>query len=153
MSFILLSFSHVLIAQQEYSAQLITFNAPSEKATDWTTYIDNELFQIEYVFANCDPNVGFDYEGVMLKITNKTSSKLQLSWHKILHYAGTCRTCDYPEEYSFSLSLAPNEVLEADCDPQTGYDLKFFSRFIDAQYSQGDQLTSFQLLNLTATQY
>ena len=103
--------------------------------------------------VNCDPNKGFDFEAVFFKITNKTSDKLELSWHKYLYYAGVCRSCNYPEEYSFDMSLGANETVEGDCDPQTGYHLKLFSRFNDSDYSSGDALTAFKLNDLIVTQY
>ncbi|XOV68838.1 MAG: hypothetical protein ACFHU9_06570 [Fluviicola sp.] len=140
-------------AQTQITTPLVSTEATAVKPTDWTVYVENEQVKIEYVFTNCDPSSGFDFEGVMFRLTNKTSSKLVLSWHKILHYAGTCRTCDYPDEYRYEMSMSPNEVLEADCEPQSGYDIKIFSKFIDANYSQGDPLTAFQLDDLSVTQY
>ena len=90
---------------------------------------------------------------MLFRSTNKTSQKLSLSWHKILYYAGTCRTCDFPIEYHYDLSVEPNQIVEGDCDPQSGYDLKLFSKFIDSSYSQGDQLTAFKLADFSVTQH
>jgi hypothetical protein len=150
---VLACFSLNAEAQQVLSTSLIETSTEANKPFNWIVYAENDLVRIEYKFVNCDPNVGFDFEGVFFRFTNKSSSKLVLSWHKILHYAGTCRTCDYPTEYSYDLSLAPNQTIEADCDPQSGYDIKLFSKFTDAQYSQGDHLTAFELANLTVSQY
>lgn len=144
----------ITYGQQEISTSQVTIHEnTADNPTDWTVYVENSEFRIEYRMSNCDPTNGFDFESVMLKVTNLTSNKLNLSWHKILYYAGTCRTCDYPEEYGYELSLESNQVIEADCLAESGYDLKLFSRFIDAQYSQGDRLTAFQLNDLTVTEY
>ncbi|MFT5861053.1 MAG: hypothetical protein ACI865_003172 [Flavobacteriaceae bacterium] len=141
------------LAQQEYSTvQIDISDISSDNPTDWTTYIDNVTFKIEYKMVNCDPNKGFDFEAVFFKVTNKTLNELAVAWHKNLYYGGICRTCDYPEEYSFELSLGPNQIVQGDCDPQTGYQLKLFSRFNDTDYSRGDALTAFKLDNFTATQ-
>jgi len=115
----------------------------------WVVYVENSEFKIEYKFSNCDPIRGFDFEGVIFRITNLSANKLAFSWHKLLYYSGNCRTCDYPEEYSVTISVPANSSVEGDCNPDSGYDLKLFSKFIDQAYSQGDQLTSFQLGNFT----
>lgn len=142
------------IAQQEYSTiQVHISTVASDNPTDWTAYIDNTTFKVEYKMVNCDPNKGFDFEAVFFKITNKTSDKLGFSWHKHLYYAGICRSCNYPEEYSYDMSLGANEIVEGDCDSQTGYHLKLFSIFNDANYSSGDALTAFKLDSFIMTQY
>ena len=142
----------VTTAQQSIPTTLLSLSNVTEES-DWAVYVETPEFSIEYSISNCDPNAGFDFESVMLRVTNKTASKMTFSWHKILYYAGTCRTCDYPEEYHFDMSLEPNATAQGDCNPQSGYNLKLFSKFIDASYSQGDQLTAFQLDDLTVTQY
>jgi hypothetical protein len=142
------------LAQQEYSTvQIDISDVASDNPIDWATYIDNATFKIEYKMVNCDPNKGFDFEAVFFKVTNKTSDKLEFSWHKHLYYASVCRSCNYPEEYSYEMSLGPNVIVEGDCDPQSGYHLKLFSRFNDTDYSSGDALTAFKLDNLIVTQY
>ncbi len=134
-------------AQQSISTPIISVT--ESYTTNWVTYVSTSDFIIEYRFDNCDPSQGFDFEGVIFKITNLTTQKIAFSWHKLLYYAGSCRTCDYPEEYSFTISVEANSSVEGDCDPNSGYNLKLFSKFIDQAYSQGDQLTTFQLGNLT----
>lgn len=141
-------------AQQEYSTvQIDISDVAADNPTDWTTYINNATFKIEYKMVNCDPSKGFDFEAVFFKITNKTSDKLGFAWHKHLYYANVCRTCSFQLEYSYDMSLGPNEIVEGDCDSQTGYHLKLFSRFNDADYSSGDALTAFKLNSLIVTQY
>ena len=150
-----LSFSFISmtgLAQETINTDLIQVDSTTNPV-GWVTYIDDTKFSIEYRFVNCDPNMGFDYEGVILRVRNKTSQKLSFSWHKILHYAGACRTCNFPDEYHYDLSVEPNQTVEGDCDPQSGYDLKLFSKFNDATYSQGDQLTAFKLGDFSVTQY
>ncbi len=135
-----------LFAQQQISTNLISVSV--SHPTNWVTYVSNSDFIIEYRFVNCDPSRGMDFEGVIFRITNLSQNKIAFSWHKLLYYAGDCRTCNYPEEYSLSISVPANSSIEGDCEPDSGYDLKLFSKFIDQAYSKGDQLTSFQLGNL-----
>jgi len=136
--------------QQQITTDLVEVNSINHDV--WLIYLQNSEFKIEYKYTNCDPSRGFDFEGVIFKITNLSSNKIALSWHKLLYYAGSCRTCDYPEEYSFTISIEPNSSIEGNCNPDSGYNLKLFSKFIDQAYSQGDQLTSFKLGNLSIQQ-
>ena len=122
--FILLCAGTQLNAQEYYQTNLI--DVKTEKPTNWELYFFNEDFKIEYKFVDCDPSMGFDTESVLLKFTNRTAAVLQLNWHLFLHYDGTCRTCDYPEEYSYELSLDPNEQIEGACEPDPGYTLIIF---------------------------
>lgn len=140
-------------ASSQEQISTATIDVASPHSIGWILYVDNQDFLIEYKFTDCDPAKGFDFEGVLLKVTNLTTHKLSLSWHKILYYAGGCRTCDYPDEYNYEISLDANESIEGDCASESGYNLKLFSKFIDQQYSQGDKLTAFQLDKLIVTQY
>lgn len=146
--------SFISISQAQYPTSLISCNNENQvNPSGWTIYTDNQNFKIEYQFVNCDPNSGFDFEAVILKVTNKTSQKLYFNCQKTMYYAGTCRTCDFPEEYELQLSVGPNEIIEGDCNNASGNNLKLFSRFTDQNYSAGDPLTAFQLDELIVTQY
>ena len=151
---VLLNLSVHSIAQQQYSTELISTNVKgTDNPSDWQLYFDNQEIKIEYKFVDCDPVSGMDNESVLLRFTNNSSNKLLVSWHLHLSYDGTCRTCDYPEEYGYEMSIEPNEVIEGDCDDEEGYKVKIFSKFIDENYSKGAQLTAFQLANLEIIQF
>ena len=120
--------------------------------TVWTTYIDNQDIQIEYMFADCDPAMGYDFQQVHFKFTNKTNSNLELSWHIDLYYNEICKTCDYEFEYTRTLNLSPSEILEGTCSRDSANELKLFSKFIDQNYTKGDKLTGFQLQSLTVSE-
>lgn len=117
-------------------------------ASDWATYVETSDVKIEYVKVNCDPNTGMDFDGIMLRFTNLTSNELILTWHIDLDYDGICRTCSY-DEYDRSLTLAPNEIKEGDCNVKTDHTLDLFVKFTDAAYSKGSELTAFHINNLT----
>lgn len=117
--------------------------------SSWQTYIETSKIKIEYIKVDCDPNSGMDFRGIMFRFTNLTENELNLNWHIELFYDGTCRTCGY-DEYDRSLSLAPNEMKEGDCNVKTNATLDLFVKFIDAAYSKGAELTSFQLNNFTS---
>ncbi|MCR9173069.1 MAG: hypothetical protein NXI10_11280 [bacterium] len=117
-------------------------------ASDWSIYVESTQLKVEYVKVDCDPNSGMDFEGIMLRFTNLTNNEINLDWHLDLHYDGTCRTCG-ADEYDRTLTLAPNEIKEGDCNVKTNRTLDLFVKFTDAAYSKGAELTSFNLNNMT----
>ena len=143
---VILFSSFLTCAQQTFQSDVVICDTISQSnPTVWTSCFENNSIRLEYMFTDCDPAAGFDFEGVLIKVTNLTTVKLDVSWHKLLYYAGTCRTCDFPEEYRFEFCIGPDESIEGDCSAQSGYNFKLFSKFIDQQYSKGDKLTQFQL--------
>ena len=119
------------------------------KPADWTIYFDHPHFSIEFKFVECDPKYGYDAEYILLRFKNKTDNKLTLEWHTQSYYDGACKTCDYPEEYTFSIGLPPNAEKTGECLVETRYrQLKIFSRFTDSQAKNNTRLTAFKLANL-----
>ncbi len=120
--------------------------------TEWTEYFSNNDFSIDYKFVNCDPEMGYDQESVFIKFTNKTTNHLSVQWHMILHYNAECKTCNYEDEYTFTIELAPNAEKTADCSVYTdNSQLKLFSRFIDENYTRGEALTGFSFEKIETT--
>jgi hypothetical protein len=115
---------------------------------EWTPLKSFDNVLIEYRFITCEATVGYDKEIIQLRITNTTSENIELSWHMYLYYNGICKTCDYPYEYKYSLSLTPNQVLSGDCALDSDHQLKIFSKFSDPAYKGGSQLTDFELHDL-----
>ena len=128
-------------------------NTKTNHPVAWQTYLENELVKIEYKFADCDPSKGLDNESVILRITNLSQSKVEITWLHELSYDGECKTCDYEEEYSYNFVLGPGESLEGECEYTTDKRLRIFSKFIDAAYTKGQRLSSFRLGDLTITVY
>ena len=142
----------VMLSGISYSQEsIITPSIPVSKNIDvasWAIYVETSDVRIEYVKVDCDPSLGMDFEGILLRFTNLTSNEIQLNWHLDLYYDATCRTCGF-DEYDRSLTLAPNQVKEGDCDVKTNHTLDLFVKFTDAAYSKGAELTSFVLNDLT----
>ena len=137
----------VLWAQESVATNVVPVSKNIDAST-WQTYVETPDFKIEYRKVDCDPNSGMDFRGIMLRFTNLTTNALSLNWHLDLEYDGSCRTCGIAE-YDRSLTLAPNEVREGDCNTKTNRTLDLFVKFIDAAYSKGAELTSFTLNEMT----
>ena len=139
--------------QQQQQIQTININTKDSHPIEWEIYFENDQIKVEYKFSECDPEMGYNTELVLLKCTNLTPNKLSLNWHEILYYDKICKTCDFPEEYLYSVDLGPNELLEGNCSIYSKYQLQIFSRFNDVNSSNGVILTSFSLSNLQIIQY
>lgn len=146
----LISFCLLVTLSGKVQAQISTnvIDCKSEFSADWELYFFNESFTVEYKVIPCDPEMGYDKEYILLRFTNLTSSKLTLQWHLHAYYNGTCKTCDYPEEYTFVLDMAPLQIMEGDCTLACDHRLKIFKRFNDQNYTKGDVLTAFNFENL-----
>lgn len=153
---LLLSTICVLYTFISFSQRVINSPAVDIQSThsnDWELYILDEIVKIEYKIVSCDPVMGYDNESVLLRITNLSGSKIQLSWISNNFYDKVCNSCNYPNEYFNEIGLAPNQTLEGNCDIYADKKLKIFSKFNDPNYSKGKQLTSFKLADLMLTIY
>lgn len=112
---------------------------------DWASLSSPSEVQIDYKFDKCDPEIGYDVEKVLLQFTNTTDNTIQLKWHLILFYNDVCKTCDYPQEYTFEITLTPNETVSGNCSLNADHKLTIFSKFLDDRYKVKNELTSFEL--------
>lgn len=135
-----------LLAFGQQPVTTTVIDVTTKKPTKWSTYIDLQNLKVEYKFVNCDPSMGFDQELLILRFTNKSDEGLAVSWHAQQYYGGNCKTCDSPDEYGFSINLAPDDTQEGSCELESARELIIFSKFTDINY-HGDAtpLTSFQL--------
>jgi hypothetical protein len=131
---------------QNYATDSISLK--SGIPTNWTVYVSNEDFEIKYKASPCDPSRGYDNEMILLRIKNNSNTDLVIDWHMIMYFSETCKTCDYFDEYHYAVAVAANSSVEGSCDLNGDYQLKMFSKFIDASYSIGEQLTAFELRDL-----
>lgn len=136
--------SHMTLAQNEPKKSTIDFSA-----TDWTSLIVQNKLLVDYKTIECNPGIGYKKENVFLRFTNTSSETIKITWHALLDYSGVCKTCDYPEEYSYELILKPNEVLEGDCSVNYDNRVVIFSKYLDERYTGKSQLTDFELGSLT----
>lgn len=155
---LLSTLSLIILSTYSFSQESITTASievgKNGSVSTWQEYLSNEEVTIEYKFVTCDPEMGYDKEQVILKVTNHTANKLVLDWHMILYYNSECKTCDYPEEYAYKVVVQPNSTKEGDCSVYNeDYQLTIFSKFVDTKYKTNDMLTSFQLDNLILTEY
>jgi hypothetical protein len=125
------------------------FVATSDLNTfNWTTYAENDQVKVEVKRSDCYVNSGLDKQYFLIRVTNKTPNTVNVNWEMELFYNGDCKTCGIGE-YVWDVDLSPNATATGDCQVGSDNELRMFSKFIDANYSSNDELTGFQLKNLT----
>lgn len=137
----------------EIETTKIEFVEDVEHSNEWEVYLSELDYKIEYRFIDCDPPMGYDQEMVIFRFTNRTNQKIVFNWHILSDYNGVCKTCNYPDEYGYGVTLEAHEEKEGSCSLYEEYNLKVFSKFIDVNYTKGEQLSGFQLGNMTLTKY
>jgi hypothetical protein len=145
--FFLIGFNHLY--SQQINTETIT--VADVIAESWIGYYENEQFKISFKKQLCDPEMGYDNESILLKVENKSGSRLKLQWHNELYFGGECKTCDYLEEYTKIIQLDPMSSIEGTCSIYTLAALKIFVRFADENYTKGEVLSTFRLNNLNYT--
>jgi hypothetical protein len=119
------------------------FSSPAE---GWVSYKSTPQVDVFYMSSDCHDEVnGIHRNYLLLKFVNKTSQKLIINW-QYEHYEGTvCKTCNKPE-YAYSLTLLPNQTIQANCG-STERELKVFVKHLDLPNS--GTFTHFEMGNFT----
>ncbi|MCB0410267.1 MAG: hypothetical protein KDD29_08610, partial [Flavobacteriales bacterium] len=88
------------------------------KAQTWEIIASDEDYKIEKQHIVCRSNQGFEYDYIVLRFTNLTSQNVSLSFNFEEWYNDVCKSCQEGTDESRirSVQLAPNEVLEGDCN-------------------------------------
>jgi hypothetical protein len=116
----------------------------------WTEYKSFEGVKIEYKFTECTPDNGRAQILVLFRYSNTTQEKVELTWKTETWRNNICTNCNSSStEYNKSLTLEPNQVIEADGSTKrikSNYIFGNFSKFVPGMTKQ--QLTDFKFQNL-----
>ena len=119
-----------------------------EKADNWTHLLSEGPVSVYYKYSVCDPEIGYDNESVLLKITNSSQLSVIAEWDREIYFDGICTTCDLGDEAHSIYELGPQDIVEGLCSINGDSRLKLFSKFTDNQYKLEQQtLTGFKLNN------
>lgn len=87
----------------------------SNAQSSWTLHQDLDKIKIEKKISQCTyegSDVTLEY--IFLKMTNKTSNEVRVSFHLDSYFNGQCRTCG-STEYDFVFKIPANGSIEPVC--------------------------------------
>jgi len=123
-------------------------------AQTWQLYTEQDGIRIEYKYADCYLEKGYDQQWVLLRITNASADAKLVEWKSNLWYNDECKTCNVTSgEYHKKVSVGPGKTLEGKCSIYEDGNLTIFVKFIDSQYQNPNKevLTKFELEDLSIT--
>lgn len=120
-----------------------------DEPKEWTLFATDNGVEIYYKYAECDLEMGYDHEWVLLKFVNTTSTPKNVDFDKKMELNGECVTCNDPHgEYHMTVGLAANETVEGSCTVYDDPSHHIFSKVLTPDTGIDDELTSFDLDNL-----
>lgn len=137
-----------------------TINPPSfsiipeeniEITEEWQEYTTIDDVRIEYRRKLCTPNNGREQNLILFRYTNLSNEVKTLSWVTKVWRNDFCVTCNSltNPENAHSITLQPNEIIEADGSTALDTDIYIFDNFIKLVPGMQDQrLTNFELIDL-----
>ena len=97
---------------------------------NWKSIKEDDSYKIEKQHVICKSNQGFDYEYVLLKYTNKTNQKIDLSYNLEVWYETVCEGCEDPDAKGLkTISIPAKSSIIGSCDSRST-DLKIFDHSI-----------------------
>lgn len=130
---------------------LLSFSQ-EEQPTEWTLFAEQNGVEIYHKYADCDLEMGYDQQWVILKFVNTTSVAKLVDFNKIMEIDGDCKTCNDPYgEYHMTVPLAANETSEGSCTIYDKPSHHIYSKVITPDTGLEYELTDFDLSELTVT--
>jgi hypothetical protein len=123
-----------------------SFTKKAQSGPVWTGIFENDQITIEVSENRCiNTKQGTDNIYLFFKVTNKTAEKINVSFLKEVWYNEKCFSCDHPAEYTSTITLEPNGVMEGSCE-NLNSPLKIF-KSMPSGFSK-NVLTNYELKNI-----
>ena len=71
-SVILISISGTFNAFSQTLVSTDFVDLKNTRPTDWQTYLDDNSVKIDFILADCDPEMGYDNQSILFRVENKT---------------------------------------------------------------------------------
>ena len=112
----------------------------------WIEYSQNESIKIEYLKQECnDLTNGTSNIYIFLKITNKTSEPIDISYNIYCIYQNGINTYQTKgESHRYFLNLASNQSVEANCETRQ----KKLRIYAGSMQRKGSVLKEFEVVNI-----
>lgn len=118
----------------------------AQSSNSWTNYKDLDAVKIDYTTQQCGEEPEVITEFNFIKLTNKTSNPISVSFKIEYYYNGSCTTCGN-EEYAFNFAIPSNGSVVPDCSltsPNSA--LAVIKRYVNRSF--GYPLDRFELTNI-----
>ena len=101
------------------------------QSNEWTVYYEQDGITISYKTADCDLEMGYDEQRILIKVNNASNKKALIIWQYEQFYDEVCATCDDPNgEYRKEFCLEPGKVVEGKCSVYDNSGLTIFSQWV-----------------------
>lgn len=119
----------------------------SQSADNYTLYRELEAVKIDYITQQCTNNADLITEIHFLRLKNKTSNPISVSFKIEYYFNGNCTTCGN-NEYYFTFEIPSNGEITSDCNMESPNSrLAIISKYVNRNY--GSPLERFELSNIT----
>ena len=143
-----------LVVSASVSANPTTNLSEIEVTSEWTEFKTVDGIKIEYKFQECNNAKVKNQVLVLFRYTNTTSDTRSMTWVTEEYRNGACYNCSTISnpEYSRTITLAPNQVIEADGMSQDDKNTHLFANFINLVPGMSNQkLTDFKFININVS--
>ncbi|MDG1334405.1 MAG: hypothetical protein P8P74_18875 [Crocinitomicaceae bacterium] len=122
-----------------------------EPTEEWQEYATVDDVRIEYKRKKCSPGTEREQNLILFRYTNLSNDVKTVSWIVKIWRNDYCVNCNAiaNPEYGHTITLQPNEALEADGTTKTDKRIYIFDNFIKLVPGMQEQrLTNFELFDL-----
>lgn len=139
------------------SATTITLSDPIipqgniEPTEEWQEYTTIDDVRIEFKRQRCIPENDREQNLILFRYTNLSNDVKTLSWVTKIWRNDFCVNCNSitNPEYSHTITLQPNQIIEADGSSKTDKSIYIFDNFTKLVPGMQEQrLTNFELIDL-----
>jgi len=117
-------------------------------AQTYNTYKELPEVKIDYTVQQCGAEPNVISEMNFIRLTNKTTREISVSFKIEYYYNGVCTTCN-TGEYFVTYKIAANQSITTDCDNLGGGygNLGIIKRYVNRNF--GHPLDRFELTNIS----
>lgn len=119
----------------------------AQTADNYVLYRDLDAVRIDYTTQQCTNNADVITEFHFLRLKNKTSNPITVSFKIEYYYNGSCTTCGN-SEYQFTFEIPANATITSDCSLESpNARLAIISKYVNRNF--GSPLERFELSNIS----
>jgi hypothetical protein len=107
------------------------FSSSNSTVSGWQKINSQNGVDVYFQEIDCDFYKQPDQTWYLLKFENTNPYPVDFTYHKLVWEGPECKTCDYEEEYTFTVSVPAKSSVEGKCEEGLTQALYVFSDFKD----------------------